>query len=89
MQKNNVSPRLPFLLFEMTMNSAETIARRWQMMVSGTCSPAEYQRMIYEKMRATQQMGAALLSSNPTIPKLLRPWHSGTRRNVKRLRKRK
>jgi hypothetical protein len=39
MRKHSGTPR-----FQMTMNSAAPIARRWQMMISGTCSPAEYPR---------------------------------------------
>ena len=88
MRKKNRTAGLPFLLFQMTMNSAEIIARRWQMMASGTCSPAEYQRMFLEKIKATQQTSAAMFSLNPTVMILLRPWHVGARRNVKRLRKR-
>ncbi len=44
----------PFIMMELTLASMETIARRTQMMVRGTCSAAEYRRMVQEKARAAQ-----------------------------------
>lgn len=90
MRKRNKAANadLPLTIFQMAMSSAETIARRSWMMASGTCPPAEYRRMILEKLNATQQMGVAMVSKNATVEKLLKPWHRGVRRNVKRLRKR-
>jgi len=42
----------PLMMAELAMASWETIARRTSMIARGTCSPAEYQRMIIEKAAA-------------------------------------
>jgi hypothetical protein len=75
------------MLLELAMNSAETIGRRWWMVASGKGTPAEYRRMVLEKVKAAQETGVAMFSKNAGVAALLRPWHAGTRRNVKRLRK--
>lgn len=89
MRKKSRRAVAPLMLFQLAVNSGETIARRFWMMASGRASRAEYQRMVTEKVKAAQQMGAAMLSKDPSFTKLLKPWHAGARRNVKRLRKRK
>jgi hypothetical protein len=76
------------MLIELAMNSAETIGRRWWMVASGKSPPAEYRRMVWEKVKAAQETGAAMFSRKPDVAALLRPWHAGARRNVERLRKR-
>ena len=43
---------LPVMMAELTFASWETIARRTWMMAQGTCSPAEYRRMVHEKAQA-------------------------------------
>lgn len=43
--------------------------------------------MVLEKVKAAQETGVAMFSKNAGVAALLRPWHAGTRRNVKRLRK--
>ena len=81
------SPAGPLMLAHIFLASSETIAHRWWMMATGNCSPAEYQRMVLEKLKASQQMGAAALSSNPSLAKLFAPWYRATRRNARRLRR--
>jgi len=60
-QTKKVAAPLSLLLAELTVFSWETVARRAAMMVQGTCSTAEYQRMLFEKMRAAQLSAAALM----------------------------
>jgi hypothetical protein len=81
-------PPLPILLAEMTLASWETIGRRWLMMAAGTCSPAEYQRMVMEKAMALQRSGFALMRpSGGSITAAVAPFHRAARANAKRLRK--
>lgn len=87
-RRKNSSAALPRMLLELAMNSAETIGRRWWMVASGKSTPAEYRRMVLEKVKAAQETGAAMFFRKPSAAALLRPWHAGARRNVKRLRKR-
>ena len=77
----------PLMLAQIVLASSETIAHRWWMMATGICSPAEYQRMVLEKLKATQQMSAAALSRDPSLAKLFAPWYRATRRNARRLRR--
>ena len=80
---------LPVLLAEMTLASWETIARRSLMMAQGTCSAAEYRRMVFEKLLAMQRGGLALmLPSKRRAAAAIAPWHRAARANAKRLRKR-
>ena len=80
------SPAGPLMLAQIALASSETIAHRWWMMATGRCSPAEYQRMVLEKLEASQQMSLAALSTNPSPAKLFAPWYRATRRNARRLR---
>ena len=59
------------------------------MMAQGTCSPAEYQRMVAEKAAAMQRSGLALATSSRKSRTIaaLTPFHSRTMANAKRLRK--
>jgi hypothetical protein len=70
---------------ELMMASWETIARRSLMMVQGTCSPAEYQRMVKEKAAAMQLSGLAMLRGRGKR-QMLGPWHKRATANAKRLR---
>lgn len=81
---------LPLLFAELAMASWETIARRMLMMANGTCSPAEYTRMIMEKAAAAQASGLALSRqwTGRTSHNAIRPWHRGATANARRLRKR-
>ena len=81
-----VAAPLPLLLAELTLFSWETMARRASMMMQGTCTAAEYQRMIFEKMRAVQLSAVAILFDQG-VGAALAPWHRAARTNVRRLRK--
>jgi hypothetical protein len=85
-QTRKVAAPLPLLLAELTVFSWETMARRAAMMVQGTCSTAEYQRMLFEKMRAAQ-LSAAAVALDRGLLATLQPWHQATRANALRLRK--
>lgn len=80
---------LPLMMAELTFASWETIARRTRMMAQGTCSPAEYRRMLLEKAQAASRSAAALASSRRrgSVAALLAPWHSRATANARRLRK--
>ena len=75
------------MLAHIVLESSETIAWRWWMMLTGTCSAEEYRRMVLEKLKASQQMSAAALSRDPSLAKLFAPWYRATRRNARRLRR--
>ncbi len=82
-------PPLPILLAEMTLASWETIARRSLMIALGTCSPAEYRRMVTEKAMAMQRSAFALMLPARRDPAAaaIAPWHRAARANARRLRK--
>jgi hypothetical protein len=77
---------LALMLVQMAFDSWETIAARSLMIVSGTCSIAEYERMVTEKTTAALNSAVALGSGN--VGSILRPWHSAARANAYRLRRR-
>ena len=81
------APAGPLMLAHIVLASSETIAHRWWMMATGNCSPTEYQRMVLEKLKASQLMSVAALSKDPSFTKLFAPWYRATRRNARRLRK--
>ena len=70
---------------ELMMASWETIARRSLMMVRGTCSPTEYQRMVAEKAAAMQLSALAVMGGRGKR-QVLTPWHKRATANAKRLR---
>lgn len=75
-------------MMELSLASRETIARRTMMMACGTCSPAEYRRMVREKSDAIRR--TALLLSGPRRPSaaaLIKPWHAKAIDNARRLRR--
>lgn len=81
------SPMMPKMM-ELSLASWETIARRTMMMACGTCSPAEYRRMVQEKSDAIRR--TALLLSGPRWPSpaaLIKPWHAKATANARRLRR--
>lgn len=90
MSRRPRGPRfLPLMMLELSLASWETIARRSAMMARGTCSAAEYGRMVREKMAAASH-SAALISrpgKAPSVSALLSPWHAKARANAKRLRR--
>lgn len=66
------APR-PLLLAELTVFSWEAMARRASMMMQGTCTATEYQRMMLEKMRAAQLSAGRYYSIKASAPR----WHLG------------
>jgi hypothetical protein len=91
MARNRRAPTpLPLMLTELAFASWETIARRWLMMLNGTCSPAEYARMTLEKAAAAQSSALALSRprSHRKIRSAVSPWHRRAKANAKRLRRR-
>ena len=79
---------LPLMMMELAFASWETIGHRTLMMAQGTCSAAEYSRMMEEKMAASEQSSALLLRSGP-VPDwaaLMAPWHLRATSNARRLR---
>lgn len=83
--------RVPVMLTEMTLAAWETVARRTWMMAAGTCSAAEYRRMVAEKAEAARRSGLALATPRRrgTAVAVLAPWHRGVTANAKRLRKKR
>jgi hypothetical protein len=59
------------------------------MMAQGSCSPAEYQRMIAEKAQAAAASTMILMAGGGRAPiaAVLAPWRSRARANAKRLRR--
>jgi hypothetical protein len=77
---------LPIMMARLTAASWETIFHRTAMMANGTCSPAEYQRMVLEKAAAAQRSMMALMTGrSPT--EVLAPYSSRARANARRLRR--
>jgi hypothetical protein len=74
------------MLAELSIASAETIARRLTMMATGNCSPTEYRRMVAEKMEAARRSWLAALNPLASMSSLLAPWHKAASRNARRLR---
>ncbi len=81
-----VSPfGLPFLMARLTMDSWETIFHRTMMMAQGTCTLAEYQRMVSEKTAAVQSSMVALATGQSPAA-VLAPFARRAGANAKRLR---
>ena len=76
---------LPDLYSELAVASWETILHRTMMMMSGTCSLDEYQRMVTEKAEAFQGSAIALLLGGGEQA-ILAPFHSAAKANAQRLR---
>ncbi len=74
---------------QLAMSSWEVIARRSLLMAQGRCSPAEYQRMVAEKVAAAQASAAAMMASGgrASFATLMAPWHRKATANAKRLRR--
>jgi hypothetical protein len=75
---------IPLMSMQVAIYSWETIARRTMMMANGTCSPAEYQKMIAEKSKAMLDSAVAMSSGN--VVAALKPWHTAARASARRLR---
>jgi len=77
------------MLAELAVASWQTMAHRLSMMASGTCSIAEYRRMMAEKMLAAQQSMKAATRRQHDVTAIIAPWHRAASRNAKRLGQRK
>jgi hypothetical protein len=80
------SRNLPAMMAQLTLASWETIYRRTLMMAQGTCSAAEYQRMVVEKAAALQAASLALMTGRGGAAALV-PYLVRSRANVRRLRR--
>jgi hypothetical protein len=74
------------MMTQLTLSSWETIYRRTLMMAQGSCSAAEYQRMVVEKTAAMQASTLALMTGRGHAA-VLAPYLVRSRANAKRLRK--
>jgi len=70
---------------ELAIYSLETIARRTLMMTQGTCSPAEYRKMIAEKAAAMGKASIALGRGDGGAA--IKPFHKAAKANARRLRR--
>ena len=88
-QRRRSAPPLPLLLAELSLASWETVLRRTAMMADGSCSAAEYQRMVLEKAEAAQRsMLALMFPGSKGWHAAIAPWHRRARANARRLRRR-
>ncbi len=76
----------PMMMARLTMDSWETVFHRSVMMAQGTCSTAEYQRMVMEKSAAVQSSMTALMTGQSQVA-VMAPFARRARANAKRLRK--
>lgn len=79
------------MIAELMLASWETMARRTWMMSQGSCSPAEYRRMVREKAQAAGLSGLALAfpGRRDIAAACLAPWHRRATANARRLRRKK
>nr|WP_294520942.1 hypothetical protein [uncultured Rhodopila sp.] len=77
---------LPLSMARLTAASLETIFHRSVMMAQGTCSQAEYKRMVAEKVAAMQASTLAMMTGRGTAS-VMAPYLTRTRANAKRLRR--
>jgi hypothetical protein len=85
MSKNR-SRSLPSMMTQLTLSSWETIYHRTLMMAQGTCSAAEYQRMVMEKAAAMQASTLAMMTGGGHSA-VIAPYLVRSRANARRLRK--
>jgi hypothetical protein len=74
------------MITELTFASWETILHRSFMIAQGTCSAAEYQRMVAEKAAAMQASALALMTGRGHAAALA-PYLVRSRANARRLRR--
>jgi len=88
-RKRQKTVPLPLMMAELAFSSWETIGRRSWMMTQGTCSAAEYRRMVMEKVEAARLSGNAVgvPGGKGSATAVLAPWHRRAMANSKRLRK--
>jgi hypothetical protein len=77
---------LPVTMTLLALASWETIVRRSLLMAQGTCSLAEYQRMVQEKATATQSSAMSILKGGSQAT-IMAPFVRRARANARRLRK--
>lgn len=77
---------LPAMMTQLTLSSWETIYRRSLMMAQGTCSAAEYQRMVTEKAAAMQASTLALMTGRGHAAAVA-PYLVRSSANARRLRR--
>jgi len=77
---------IPAMMTQLTLSSWETIFHRSVMMAQGTCSAAEYQRMVMEKAAAMQASTMALMTGRGNAA-VLAPYLVRSRANARRLRR--
>ena len=75
----------PWAMASLAMASWETIFHRTLLMANGTCSIAEYQRMVAEKMEASHASVLALVTGQ-SANAVVAPYLEAARANAKRLR---
>ena len=85
-RRSRYSFALPMMMARLTAASLETIFHRTAMMAKGTCSAAEYQRMVAEKAAAAQRSMAAMMTGR-SLTSALAPYSARARANARRLRK--
>jgi hypothetical protein len=88
--KKRPADALPLMWMELAAASWETIGHRTLMMAQGRCSPAEYSRMVREKLAASQRTAEMLMRAKPVTDwgTLMAPWHTKATANARRLRRR-
>jgi hypothetical protein len=74
------------MMTELMLSSWETIFHRSMMMAAGTCSLAEYQRMVLEKTAAMQASTMAMMMGKDNAA-VLAPYLVRSRANARRLRR--
>ena len=88
-KKSSAWPMLPFEMADLAFASWETIAHRSRMMLAGSCSSLEYQRMFEEKMSAVcdSAVAAAFTPGPSMLSAALAPFTRRARANAQRLRR--
>jgi hypothetical protein len=82
---NRRSRNIPAMMTQLTLASWETIYHRTLLMAQGTCTTAEYQRMVMEKAAAMQASTLALMTGRGHGA-VLAPYLVRSRANARRLR---
>ena len=76
---------IPLMMTQMTLASWETIFHRSLLMAQGTCTAAEYQRMVTEKLAAMQSSMLAAATGRGQAA-IVAPFLRRSRANARRLR---
>ncbi len=84
MTKKSRAPALPLMFARLAVASWGTIMHRSVMIAQGTCSVAEYRRMVAEKLAASQSATTAALTGKGAAA-MLSPYLDRARANHRRL----